>query len=253
MMLEWLPDILHGTHFRPFEKLFDDVQDESPDEFPQVVFIEPTYTDAPHIGAGRDDHAPSPIDGGQKFLFEAYRGITLEPDIWKETVMIITYDEHGGFFDHVNPPAIPTQPPPDANYTRGFATLGIRVPALIVSPLVTAKTVFNATLDHTSILKFIAQKFDKGGSYSPIVDSRPVGTVWDILNRDEPRSDIPSAPTLQNYVPTPAGYVPGKAPPSVLGEGFKRALDDIRTHPANTNGKFNDLLAAFPPEPSIRT
>lgn len=253
MMLEWLPDILHGTHFRPFNQFFDDVQNEPPDEFPQVIFVEPTYTDAPHVGAGRDDHAPSAVDGGQQFLFEVYRAITLEPDIWKSTVMIVTYDEHGGFFDHVSPPPIATEPPPGANYLRGFATLGIRVPALIVSPLVTAGSVFNGTLDHTSILKLIAQKFDRGQSYSPIVDARPVVSVWDVLNRAAPRTDIPSAPTLQKYVPAPAGYVPGTAPPSVLGEGFKRALDEIRIHPANTDGKFDELLEAFQPEPPIRT
>jgi phospholipase C len=252
MMLEWLPDILHGTHFRPFKEFFDDVQDEPPDEFPEVIFVEPTYTDAPHVGPGRDDHAPSAVQGGEEFLFEVYRDITLVPEIWEGTVMIVTYDEHGGFFDHISPPQITTDPPPGANYSRGFATLGIRVPAMIISPFVAAKSVFNGTLDHTSLLKFVAQKFDKGRSYSRGVDSRPVSSVLDVLNLVAARTDIPSAPTLGDYLAPAAGYIPGTLPPSPLGEGFKRALDDIRDHPANTNGKFDKLLKAFPAEPPIR-
>ena len=252
MMLEWLPDILHGTHFRPFAQFFEDVQNEPPDEFPEVIFLEPTYTDAPHIGPGRDDHAPSAIQGGQKFLFEAYRDISLVPEIWAGTVMIVTYDEHGGFFDHISPPLIPTEPPSQANYSRGFSTLGVRVPAMIVSPFVAPKSVFNGILDHTSVLKLIGQRFSNGKSYSRAVDSRPVGSVLDVLNLSRARGDIPSAPTLGNYLEPAAGYTPGTHPPSPLGEGFKRALDEMRNNPANTNGKFDTLLKAFPPEPPIR-
>lgn len=251
MMPRWIPDILVENHFRPLARLFDDVQNEPPNEFPQVVFVEPMYTDAPHIGPSTDDHAPSAIQGGQRFLLEAYRAMSLIPDLWAGTVMIVTYDEHGGFFDHVSPPAIPTAAPQDAKYTKGFETLGVRVPGLILSPFVKPKTVFNGVLDHTSILKFIAQKFGNGKPYSDLVNQRNVGSVLDVLNLDPPRPDIPVVPSLVSYLnrmPPAAGYTPGTPPPTTpISKGFKQALETIRTHPANTQGKFGDLLTAFPP------
>ncbi len=249
MMPRWIPDILSENHFRPLAQLFDDVQG-NPNTFPQVIFIEPTYTDAPHLGLSTDDHAPSAVKGGQEFLLEVYRAMSLVPDIWKSTVMIVTYDEHGGFFDHVSPNPIPTAPPPDALYPKGFDTLGVRVPGFVVSPLVKPKTVFNGVLDPTSVLKFIAQKFGGGKPYSEVVDQRPVGSVLDVLNLATPRPQIPIVPPLVSYLakdPSSAGYLPGSPSPSVIGDGFKQSLDTIRTHPANTGGKFTDLLTSFPP------
>jgi phospholipase C len=76
MMPKWIGDIVTEEHFRPLERLSLDVDDEPPGKFPQVIFIEPTYTDAPHIGFGTDDHAPSAIRDGQKFLLEVYRDMT---------------------------------------------------------------------------------------------------------------------------------------------------------------------------------
>jgi phospholipase C len=251
MMLRWIPDILQETHFRPLRQLYDDVQNEDPDTFPEVIFIEPTYTDAPHLGPSSDDHAPSAVKGGQEFLLEAYRAMSLNPDIWGGTVMVVTYDEHGGFFDHVSPPVLETQPPPGANYTDAFKTLGVRVPGFVLSPFVKPKTVFNGVLDHTSILKFIAQKFGKGQPYSDLVEQRNVGSVLDVLNLDTPREDIPSAPPLIDYLakqPKEAGYTPNTPPPQApINKGFKQALDTIREHPANTDGKFSELLDNFPP------
>ena len=120
MMLRWIPDILREEHFRPLARLYDDVENEPPGEFPQVIFVEPAYTDAPHIGVACDDHAPSAIKGGQEFLLEVYRALTRVPDVWKGAVMVVTYDEHGGFFDHVSPPALRTEPPPGALYQRAI-------------------------------------------------------------------------------------------------------------------------------------
>src|SRR6202521_390915 len=246
----WIPDILKEEHFRPLAQLYDDVQNEPPGEFPQVIFIEPTYTDAPHIGPSSDDHAPSAIKGGQSFLLEAYRCMTRVPDVWKGTVMVVTYDEHGGFFDHVSPPALRTDPPAGGLYQRGFETLGVRVPAFVISPFVNPKTVFNGRLDHTSILKFIGQKFGKNGSYSDLVDKRAVGSVSDVLNAPASQRAAPGIPSLDPYLqkePASAGFVPGTVPDTPIQQGFQEALDTIRTHPDKPVGKFDHLLTKFPP------
>lgn len=248
MMPRWIPDILREEHFRPLAQLYDDVQNEPPGDFPQVIFIEPTYTDAPHIGPSSDDHAPSAIKGGQEFLMEAYRCMTRVPDVWKGTVMVVTYDEHGGFFDHVSPPAIRTDPPAGARYQRGFETLGIRVPAFVISPFVTPRTVFNGRMDHVSILKLIGQTFG-GGTYSPLVDARDVASVSEVLNAPGPARAAPGIPSLVPYLqlqPTPAGFVPGTMPRTAIQQGFQKALEQIRTDPARPPGKFDHLLNAFP-------
>jgi len=254
MMLKWLPSILTEDHFRPLERFYDDVQNEPPGEFPQVIFVEPTYTDAPHLGESSDDHAPSAVKPGQEFLLEVYRCISRVPDVWNSSVMIVSYDEHGGFFDHVSPPAIPTLAPTGINYKEGaFQTLGVRVPGIVVSPFVSPKTVHNEILDHTSILKFIGQKFGKNGSYSDLVDKRPVGSVFDILNESAARP-APIIPSLDSYLAqeTPsAGFTPGTTPDAAIPKNFQVALDNIRNHPDNTTGKFADLLAAFPPRPDV--
>jgi phospholipase C len=244
----WLPNILVEKNFRPFGQLYDDVQNEPPGEFPQVIFIEPTYTDAPHIGPSSDDHAPSAIKGGEGFLMEAYRCMARVPDVWKGTVMVVTYDEHGGFFDHISPPALRTDPPAGAHYQRAFETLGVRVPAFVVSPFVEPKTVFNGRMDHLSILKFIGQTFG-GGPYSAPVDARGVASVSEVLNAPGPPRAAPGVPSLVPYLqrqPAPAGFVPGTMPRSAVQQDFQNALDQIRAHPARPRGKFDRLLNAFP-------
>lgn len=250
MMLRWIPDILREEHFRPLAKLYNDVQDEPPGDLPQVIFIEPTYTDAPHIGRSSDDHAPSAIKGGQEFLLEAYRCLSRVPDVWKGTVMVVTYDEHGGFFDHVSPPALRTDPPVGALYQKGFETLGVRVPAFVISPFVNPKTVFKSLLDHTSILKFLGQKFGKNGSYSGLVDKRAVGSVLDVLDAQTSQRAAPGIPSLVPYLqkqPEAAGFLPGTVAETPIQQGFQEALETIRTHPDRPAGKFDDLLANFPP------
>jgi phospholipase C len=249
----WISDIVREEHFRPLEQLYDDVQNDPPGEFPQVIFIEPTYTDAPHIGRSSDDHAPAAIKGGQEFLLEAYRCITRVPDVWSGTVMVVTYDEHGGFFDHVSPPVLRTDPPAGAHYNIGFDTLGVRVPAFVISPFVKRKTVFNRLLDHTSILRFIGQKFGNAGSYSDLVNKRVVGSVLDVLD-EQNLHPAPTVPSLIPYLakqPGRAGFVPGTAPGTPIQKGFQNALDSIRTHPDKPAGKFDALLSAFPPLPQV--
>ena len=249
MMPRWIPDILGGTHFRPLAELWDDVQNELPDEFPQVIFVEPMYTDAPHIGLSSDDHAPSAVKGGQQFLLEVYRAMSLEPDVWNSTVMIVDYDEHGGFFDHVSPPVLHTELQVGTTY-RNFETLGVRVPGFVLSPFVKPKTVFNGLLDHTSVLKFIAQKFGDGEPYSDLVERRAVGSILDVLNLDSARTDIPVPEPLTDYLskqPPAAGYTPGEVPVSAISQGFKDALDNFRHLPPEATVKFDDLLKVFPP------
>jgi len=257
MMPNQVKTIVAGGNFKPLSDLVDDIINESPSEFPEVVFVEPSYTDAPHLGSTRDDHAPSSALGGQQFLNEVYRSIR-GSDQFQSTVMVITYDEHGGFFDHVSPPLIATEPPEGSHTNPGFQSLGVRVPALVVSPFVSAGHCHTGVLDHTSILKFIGEKFGtrngRPAGYSPEVDSRPVDSVYRVLNLATARDEnfATAIPEEDQYIQErtqPVGYLPvHSTPPTTLSAAFKFGLDAVGRC-AGQNSRFADLHAAFPPDP----
>ena len=244
MMPRWIPTILETDHFRGFAELGPDILKAAPGEMPQVIFLEPGYTDAPHIGRSSDDHAPSGASAGQEFLMKVYNSISLDPALWSQSVTIITYDEHGGFFDHVSPVPLVTVAPPGAAY-EPFQTAGVRVPAFVVSPFVKPGSVFSGVLDHTSILKFLGQLFGQQGSYSAEVDQRKVTSVLDALDLGLANDDPPAAPELNEYVARghgAVGFTPGTLPYNEIARSFQTALDSMHAHsiPATTE-QFPDL------------
>lgn len=114
---------------------------------PSVSFIDPDFIDVP---PGSDDHPPTDIAYGQHLLAEVVRALINGP-LWSKTLLVITYDEHGGFFDHV--------PPPPAPAVSGIDRYGPRVPAFVISPWVERGKATDVVFDHTSILKTIARRF----------------------------------------------------------------------------------------------
>jgi len=169
---------------------------------PSVIFIEPEYTDGPHRQPN-DDHPPTGVTPGQAFLADIYGALTANSVRWSRTVLIVTYDEHGGFFDHVPPLNIPARIVGHGP-TPAFATTGVRVPGFIVSPLVDPATVYTGPLDHTSLLQFLAEKF-ASGVYSADVAERQLilSSLSDALTRTAPRTDIPPPPAVQVRAPGP--------------------------------------------------
>jgi phospholipase C len=248
LMPEWYPWILLDHDFRDFSRLFEDIQNEGDETFPQVIFIEPRFTDAPHIETPNDDHAPSAITPGQDFMAKVYSALTSNTERWAGMVFVVTYDEHGGFFDHASPPAMPTNPPAGAAYAP-FTTLGCRVPGFVISPLVEKSSVYSGCLDHTSILKFIADKFSGGTGYSPEVDGRPVGSLSDVLAaltpNGGPRTDVPVLASVD------VGFSPDGTPPALTDSnltpmGFSKALDGLRDYDKDvTATKFPKIADRF--------
>lgn len=233
LMPRWLPEIvtslalpLEGSagRFRRYSRFRSDWA--SVGELPQVIFIEPEYTDGPHRWPN-DDHAPTGVAPGQAFLADIYDTISASKR-WDETLMIVTYDEHGGFFDHVGPLEISTEV---AGYQ--FRTTGLRVPAFLICPYVAPGGVFSGCLDHTSILQFLADKFNPGGTYSAAVSARTQLSKLTSAFSDAPSPR--SAPTLD--VPTPpiasvTSHVSGPASFSASAEAFLRiALKVRQDHP----------------------
>ncbi len=99
-----LDQIGTGLHFRRYANFARDWL--SNEKGPSVTFIEPEYTDGPN-SEPNDDHAPTGVEPGQKFLADIYNTLIAKPEKWARTLLVVTYDEHGGFFDHVPPLNIP--------------------------------------------------------------------------------------------------------------------------------------------------
>jgi len=121
--------------------------------FPQFSLIEPCY----YGYEENDDHPPHDVMKAQRLLADTYNAIRGREDLWHSTLLVVFYDEHGGFYDHVSPPV--ADPPDDVRPTFNFNRLGPRVPALLVSPWVD-RSVCSTVFDHTSLLKYLGDKWD---------------------------------------------------------------------------------------------
>ena len=127
---------------------------------PQVTYIDPAF-----FGEDQnDEHPPSNAQKGQKLVADVVQAVFDSP-LWSHTALIITYDEHGGYWDHVPPPAacepdaiLPILNPSDT--VALFDRYGVRVPLVVVSPFSRKKYVSHTTTDQTSALRFIQTRFD---------------------------------------------------------------------------------------------
>lgn len=191
-----------GQHFRRFQDFAVDFQSKDP--FPSVVLIEPEFSDDPFASAPDDNHPPLPMGPGEGLLLQIYQALTgtaAGRDRWEKTMLVVYYDEHGGFFDHVPPLTVRTPCGADPGQPQWppFLTTGPRVPAIVASPLVEPGSVFDKNLDHTSVLRFLAEKFTPGASFSDAVAERHqsglLKSLADVLTRTDPRA-TPDPPLL---------------------------------------------------------
>ena len=234
-----------GEQFRRYENLYADIKNEPVAQAPQVTIIEPCYEDAPHLGKQPDDnHAPLAVAWGEDFLRRTYQAITANPEKWKGTLLVLYYDEHGGFFDHVAPPKIPYTTTGDDKHS--FISTGPRIPAILVSPLVKPGTPCHLQLDHTSVLQLLAEKFGKPGeTYSDNVAFRRkagIHSLREALNNDRP-FDAPAAPSVGIPAVALLGRHLSESPQSAMGQAFELAGQQLLTKkPAETAIKYPELV-----------
>lgn len=218
---------------------------------PSVIFIEPDYSDGLGSNAN-DDHPPTGIGGGQALIRDIYETLTANPDRWARTLFIVTYDEHGGFFDHVPPLAVTTR-----IRDQIFATTGPRVPALLVSPHVGRGVVFSEPLDHTAILQLLAERFAPGEGYSKAVNERLSQNVLGRLSnalKGSPRTGKPPAmgDEMEFKAAQPAG--PAGASNTPNGVAFFEAAERLRRERPELLDKpgLADVKAALATQPPPR-
>jgi phospholipase C len=155
------------------------------------------------------DHPPSPSIFGENILSLIVGALTANPALWAKTLFIVTYDENGGFFDHVPPMTAPPGTPgeyvtaaavPDPTVIgspaiTGPIGLGFRVPTLIISPFSRGGFVSSDLFDHTSVLRFLETRF---GAEVPNLSAwrrASVGDLTSALNFQKPDQSIPNLPS----------------------------------------------------------
>jgi len=171
-------------------------------QLPQYSFIEPNYSDHDDDSGGaviaNDQHPDHHVMEGERFIAAVYNAIRNNPALWPNTALLITYDEHGGIYDHVPPPACPTDgfvaQPKDTKIGQAFHfdRLGVRVPAILVSPWVPKNTVVQdaRNFEHASIpatvTNWLLPGFDDNQRSSR---EAAAPTFLDLLSLDTMRTD----------------------------------------------------------------
>jgi len=176
-------------HFRFFDAFASDV---ASGELPAYTWIEPRYQIAPN-----DNHPPHDVTLGEKLVAETYNTLRANEDLWKKTLLIVTYDEHGGCYDRVFPGKAPAPGPP---YPDGFEfdRYGVRVPTMVCSPWIPSSRGKTggapATYDHTSILRTVRERFSIEGNLG---DREKVAASLEVfLTNDAPSNLGPAELTL---------------------------------------------------------
>jgi phospholipase C len=147
------------------------------DDLPKVSWIDPNFVDLSILDpTSNDDHPPSDVLAGQGLVLLVFRALA-ESACWPRTLLVVTYDEHGGFYDHVAPDPGP-EPKPQ------FRSYGVRVPALVVSPLIEPHTVSKLTYDHASIIRTILERFAPDGVAKMPERVRHARHLGSLLTRD---------------------------------------------------------------------
>jgi phospholipase C len=166
---------------------------------PQVSYVDPKFVDE-LLGTSNDDHPHADVRNGEAYLNEVYNAVSRSP-AWANTVLVINFDEWGGFFEHVPPPAGPI-PAADQAAGNTDGLFGFRVPCLVIAPFARRKHISHLVLDHTSILRMIEWRWD----LEPLTERDSSATnLADVLDFSKPKRQAP-------HYPVPTGPFGGACP-----------------------------------------
>lgn len=205
-----------ANHVAPIDAFFDGIK---AGKLPSFSYLEPAWMAAHIWNNGNSYHPPSDVAPGEQFLLQLYQALTANPELWRKTLLIVSFDEHGGTYDHVPPPwgAAPPwgtgAPPKKLEHGFKFDRFGVRVPTLMISPWVDEGVVFRSPtatpFDHTSLIATILtwKGIDpKTAGMGERVAQAP--TFESVLTRDTPRDDV------LGLVLSPAAAAAASAPPA---------------------------------------
>jgi phospholipase C len=184
-----------NSNFHFMEKFYEDAANGT---LPHYSFLEPRFNN--WGGQRNDQHPPYSVAEGEQLIYDVYQALRNGKN-WERTLFVITYDEHGGCYDHVAPPAAV---PPEKNAPAGqegfrFDRLGVRVCTVLVSPFIEPGTVFRAQdalgrevpLDHASMIKTLTERWNLPALTERDKQAADIGAV---LSLNKPRTDRPHIP-----------------------------------------------------------
>jgi phospholipase C len=191
---------IHLDDIRQYEHFAADLQGLFPYNY---VFIEPSYCLLNDYKGSTSEHPLDDVRLGEGLIKATYEAIRNSP-VWNNSILIITWDEHGGFYDHATPPAAVA--PGDTSPTIGhnkfgftFEQYGPRVPAVVISPWIPKNVVDHRLYDHSSIPATLEELF---GLASMTARDSAANTVLPLLSLAAPRTDAPT--TLPAPASSPA-------------------------------------------------
>jgi phospholipase C len=193
---QWEPrNVMNFHHMTEF---YRDAASVKVDEFPAFSFIEPSYMPP----GANDGHPPHDIVASETLVANVYNAIRANEALWKESLLVVLCDEHGGFYDHESAVAMVA---PDSHQEDGFQfnLSGLRVPAILISPWVKAG-VLSTQFDHTSLLKYLIDKWQLG----PLGNRAANASTFASSLEEELRADTPA----RIYVPVQMAASTPRAP-----------------------------------------
>jgi len=167
---------------------------------PDYSFVEPNYNDHDSDSGAliaSDQHPDHHVQAGELFIAQVYNAIKQNPDLWSSTALLVVYDEHGGIYDHVPPPACTPDgfvaQPNDTGTGRAFAfdRLGVRVPAVLVSPWIPKGTVVDGRIFEHASIPATATNFFLGSYDQRTPREKSAETFLDLLSLSTIRTDAP--------------------------------------------------------------
>jgi len=177
---------------REFEELAEDLQGRDFDA--GFIHIEPDYFgslfDTGDFGRGNSQHPDGGVAAGERLIKATYEAIRNSPH-WESSMLIVTYDEHGGFYDHVAPGRAAPTGSTGRKHGFKFDQLGPRVPAVVISPLIPKGTIEHRLLEHSSVIRTLMDLFD----VPPLKHARDLRQVCGLLHLaklPEARQDTPA-------------------------------------------------------------
>jgi phospholipase C len=189
------------ANFRLFDEFLTDAANGA---LPGYAFIEPRYYPSA-TALPNDMHPPHNVRRADALVAQVYNAVRKSPN-WATTLLVVTFDEHGGCYDHVPPPrAIPPEPPRPDQFE--FNRYGVRVPAVVISPYTAAGTMLRVTpgtqpFDHTSIIRTVRNCFGIAGPLSAREAGAP--DLSGALNTGFDPNHAPLEVAVAPPVPTPA-------------------------------------------------
>ncbi|MGI8664123.1 MAG: alkaline phosphatase family protein [Acidimicrobiales bacterium] len=214
---------------------------------PNVSFVDPSFVNEGE-GQSGDYHPHGDIRAGEAFLSLIYHALRNSP-AWDKTVLVVNFDEWGGFYDHVPPPrviddTVKAALTPDGVPLPDYTQLGFRVPCIVASPWSKQRVVNDGPYEHTSVLKMIEWRWGLAPLTARDANARNLAEVLDFSSV---RTDVPNVPVLASFLSVPCSITgTAKSPPAPIRTGSSGDPAATPTPDATATGGAGEGTSTLP-------